>query len=98
MASDRLNHYDSGMAGEFAVRRLSPEFWAIIAVGVAVLGQAVWLDGKIERGDARLEASLSPKIENLQEGQAAIRERLAMVEGYLSRKEWTPLAEGTEES
>ena len=70
--------------------KLSPEFWAIVAVGVAVLGQAVWLDGKIERGDARLEANLSPKIEDLRKGQAAIRERLAMVEGYLSRSDEAP--------
>ena len=84
------------MVKEFAASsgKLSPEFRAIAAVGVAVLGQAVWLDGKIERGDARLEA----KIENLQEGQAAIRERLALVEGYVSSNEWTPLAKGTGES
>ncbi|MCY4563052.1 MAG: hypothetical protein OXE40_01065 [Gammaproteobacteria bacterium] len=82
------------MADEIAAsRKLSPEFWAIVAVGITVLGQAVWLDGKIERGDSALET----RIENLQEGQAAIRERLALVEGYLSRTEWTPLAKGTED-
>ena len=86
------------MADEIAAsHKLSPEFWAIVAVGVAVLGQAVWLDGKIERGDAGIAANLGPKIENLQEGQAAIRERLALVEGYLSPTEWTPLAKGTED-
>ena len=45
------------------------ELIAIIAVGVAVLGQAAWLDGKIER---------------LQEGQAEIRERLAAMETRLA--------------
>ena len=75
--------------------RLSPEFWAIVAVGVAVLGQAVWLDGKIERGDS----ALATRIENLQQGQAAIRERLASVEAYLSRTtDRAPVSEGTGES
>ena len=45
------------------------ELIAIMAVGVAVLGQAAWLDGKIER---------------LQEGQAEIRERLAAMETRLA--------------
>lgn len=72
----------------------SPEFWAIVAVGVAVLGQAVWLDGKIERGDS----TLATRIENLQEGQAAIRERLAAVEAYLRSTEWAPLSEGAGDS
>lgn len=45
------------------------ELIAIMAVGVAVLGQAAWLDGKIER---------------LQEGQAEIGERLAAMETRLA--------------
>lgn len=45
------------------------ELIAIMAVGVAVLGQAAWLNGKIER---------------LQEGQAEIRERLAAMETRLA--------------
>ena len=57
-------------------RRLNPEFWAIIAIGVAILGQALWLDGKIERLGDKLDA----KVEAIQEGQSAIRERLAAVE------------------
>ena len=57
-------------------RRLNPEFWAIIAIGVAILGQALWLDGKIER----LGDKLDSKVEAIQEGQSAIRERLAAVE------------------
>ena len=76
-----------------------------LTVLLAVLGQAAWLDGKIERlgtklGDEiarldgkierldtkltgeikRMEDRLDAKIETLQEGQAAIRERLAGVE------------------
>ena len=57
-------------------RRLSPEFWAIITIGVAILGQALWLDAKIERLGDKLDA----KVEVIQEGQSAIRERLAAVE------------------
>ena len=45
------------------------ELLAILAVGVAVLGQAAWLDGKIE---------------GLQEGQAEIREILAVIETRLA--------------
>ena len=40
-----------------------------MAVGVAVLGQAAWLHGKIER---------------LEDGQAEIRERLAAMQTRLS--------------
>lgn len=73
------------------MRRASPELVAVVSLGVtillAVLGQAAWLDGKIERVDARLgaqiervEAELGGRIESLQTGQAAIRERLAALE------------------
>lgn len=61
-------------------RRASPELVAVLSLGVtillAVLGQAAWLDGKIERVDARLGA----QIDSLHTGQAAIRERLAALE------------------
>lgn len=61
-------------------RRASPELVAVLSLGVtillAVLGQAAWLDGKIERVDARLSA----QIDGLHTGQAAIRERLAALE------------------
>ena len=67
-------------AAESRMRRASPELVAVVSLGVtilfAVLGQAAWLDGKIERVDARLGA----QIESLQAGQAAIRERLAALE------------------
>ena len=45
-------------------------------IGVSILGQALWLDGKIERLGDKLDA----KVEAIQEGQSAIRERLAAVE------------------
>ena len=78
---------------EAPVRRASPELVAVIALGVTilltVLGQAAWLDGKIERVDAKLseqiggvDAKLTAQIENLQMGQAAIRERLAALEAH----------------
>lgn len=67
---------------EGRARRASPELVAVIALGVTilltVLGQAAWLDGKIERVDTKLTA----QIENLQMGQAAIRERLAALEAH----------------
>ena len=50
-------------------RKPTTELIAIIAVGVAVLCQAAWLDGKIER---------------LHEGQGEIRERLAAIETRLA--------------
>ena len=95
-----------GDATAMQSRKPSAELIAIVAVGVtvllAVLGQAVWLDGKIERVDARLsgkierldakfsneikrvEDNLNGRISNLQQGQAAIRERLAAVEGRVA--------------
>ena len=61
-------------------RRASPELVAVLSLGVtillAVLGQAAWLDGKIDRVDAQL----STQIDGLHAGQAAIRERLAALE------------------
>lgn len=67
-------------AAEFRTRRASPELVAVVSLGLTilltVLGQAAWLDGKIERVDAKLGA----QIESLQTGQAAIRERLAALE------------------
>jgi len=68
-------------------RRASPELVAVFSLGVtillAVLGQAAWLDGKIERVDARLGA----QIESLHAGQAAIRERLAAIEARVGALE-----------
>ena len=63
-------------AAQRKTRRASPEFIAIVGLGLtillAVLGQAAWLDGKIERLDARLteqidsvEARLTEKIESV---------------------------------
>lgn len=67
-------------ATESRLHKSNPERSAMLSLGVtillAVLGQAVWLDGKIERVDARLGA----QIEGLHAGQAAIRERLAALE------------------
>ena len=67
-------------AAELRTRRASPELVAVVSLGLTilltVLGQAAWLDGKIERADAKL----GTQIESLQTGQAAIRERLAALE------------------
>ncbi len=54
------------------VRRFSPEFWAIVAVGVTLFGQAALQNNRV-----------NDRIDRLQEGQAVIRERLAAVEGQV---------------
>lgn len=53
-------------------RRLNPEFWAIVAVGVTLFGQAALQNNRV-----------NDRIDRLQEGQAVIRERLAAVEGQV---------------
>lgn len=72
-------------AAELRTRRASPELVAVVSLGLTilltVLGQAAWLDGKIERVDVKLGA----QIESLQTGQAAIRERLAALEAQAGR-------------
>ncbi|MDE0005135.1 MAG: hypothetical protein OXQ29_20790 [Rhodospirillaceae bacterium] len=71
-------------------RKLSAEFFAIVAIGVTVLAQAAWLDGKIERLGAELRSEirdvrtdLGAKIEALQAGQASLDKRLAVVESHV---------------
>ncbi|MDE0005133.1 MAG: hypothetical protein OXQ29_20780 [Rhodospirillaceae bacterium] len=87
------------MADQPAVpaRKLSAEFFAIVAIGVTVLAQAAWLDGKIERLDGKIERlgaelrseirdvrdDLGAKIEALQAGQASLDKRLAVVESHV---------------
>ena len=84
------------MADKSAVpaRKLSAEFFAIVAIGVTVLAQAAWLDGKIERLGAELRSEirsetrdvrddLGAKIEALQAGQASLDKRLAVVESHV---------------
>ena len=74
-------------ATERRLHRPNPERVAMLSLGVtillAVLGQAVWLDGKMERMAARLSA----QIESLQAGQAAIRERLAALDARVGSLE-----------
>ena len=81
------------MAG-LPARKLSAEFFAIVAIGVTVLAQAAWLDGKIERLGAELRSEirseirdvredLGAKIEALQAGQASLDKRLAVVESHV---------------
>ena len=59
-------------------RKPTAELIAIIAVGVAVVGQSAWLDGKIER---------------VTEGQAEIRDRLAAIETRFANPTNLPQAE-----
>ena len=89
VAGSRISFVSKATASK--LHRASPELVAVLSLGVtillAVLGQAAWLDGKIERGDARLaaqiervDAKLAAQIESLHAGQTAIRERLAALE------------------
>ncbi len=97
MASWSGRAYDTDMSSDAVARSRKPiaEFIPFasfaLAVLLAVLGQAVWLDGKIERLDTKLtgeikrtEERLNTKFEALQEGQAAIRERLAGLESRVA--------------
>lgn len=74
------------------VRRASPELVAVIALGVtillAVLGQAAWLDEKIERVDTRLstqidgvDTRLSEKIDRV---DAKLSEKIDRVDAQLT--------------
>ena len=70
-------------AAQRKTRRASPEFIAIVGLGLtillAVLGQAAWLDGKIERLDARL----TEQIESL---DVRLTEKIESVEARLTEK------------
>lgn len=61
----------------------TPEFIAILAVGVALAGlilrQGTRLDGRIDRMNERVEERLG----RLEQGQADLRERMAKLEGLL---------------
>ena len=81
-------------AAQRKTRRASPEFIAIVGLGLtillAVLGQAAWLDGKIERLDARLteqieslDARLTGKIERL---DARLTEQIESLDARLTEK------------
>ena len=69
------------MADQSAVpaRKLSAEFFAIVAIGVTVLGQAAWLDGKIERLDGKIErlgAELRSEIREIRSEIRDVRDAL----------------------
>ena len=94
------------MAGEIAVRRLSPEFWAIVGaavtllmafIGIAalVLTIAGWLREDIRSVNARvdgLETRLSGEIRSLDAKVAKIDKRLAVVESHVLGRR--PLVQG----
>ena len=70
------------------MRRASPELVAVVSLGMTilltVLGQAAWLDGKIERVDARLAA----QIEQVDAKLAAQIEQVdAKLGGHIERVE-----------
>lgn len=61
----------------------TPEFIAILTVGVALAGlilrQGTRLEGRIDRMNERVEERLG----RLEQGQADLRERMAKLEGLL---------------
>ena len=61
----------------------TPEFIAILAVGVALAGlilrQGTRLDGRIDRMNERV----GERLGRLEQGQADLRERMAKLEGLL---------------
>ena len=77
------------------VRKPGAELTPFVALGLTVLlatfGQVAWLDGKIERLDAKLsgeiqrvEDRLNIGLQNHQDGLAEVRERLVAVESGLA--------------
>ena len=57
-------------------RKLSAEFFAIVAIGVTVLAQAAWLDGKIERLGAELRSEIRDVRDDLGSEIRAVRDDL----------------------
>ena len=78
------------MAGEIAVRRLSPEFWAVIGSAVTLLVALLGIAALVltvagwYREDIRaLDAKLSGEIKALGAKVALIDKRLAVVESHV---------------
>ena len=62
---------------------MSAEFWAVIGVGVAVLGLVWRLDTRFNGLDGRFNG-LEARLDGIQTDIAGIKERLAAVEATLS--------------
>lgn len=108
-----MNRYDSRMAGEIAVRKLSPEFWAFIGSAVALLmaliGIAIsflivvagWDHEDIRRANARvtgLEISLNSETNALDAKVAAMDRRLAVLENRVLPTRPSVAGENSEET
>ena len=66
---------------------MSAEFWAVIGVGIAVLGLVWRLDTRFNGMEARLDGRLSrleARLDGVQTGIAGIKERLSAVEATLA--------------
>lgn len=65
---------------------MSAEFWAVIGVGIAVLGLVWRLDARFNGLEARLDGRLGrleERLDGVQTDMAGIKERLAAVEATL---------------
>ena len=78
------------MAGEIAVRKLSPEFWAIVGTAVTLVIGLIGMAALLltvagwHREDIRLlDANLSAEIRALDAKVATIDKRLAVVESHV---------------
>ena len=68
---------------------MSPDFWAIITTGIAILIA-------IAASNRSLRREMSERIDRLSEGLGDVRERLARVEGLLEGFGWKRMARDDE--
>ena len=66
-----------------SARRMSPEFWAIIGVGITLFGQAVLQDNRVNDRIDKLDEKPSGEIRALEGKVKSINKRLAVVESHV---------------
>lgn len=75
---------------------MSAEFWAILGVGVAMVGLQ-WrmyasLNGRLDRIEGRMDR-LEGRMDRMQEDLTSVKERLSRIEGWIAgrfREETAP--------
>ena len=89
MINERL--FTSGTYSELPylckLKRMTPEIWTIIGVGIAlaslILASLRRLEASLTARIAGVEASLTTRIGRVEAGQIELRERMAHLEGLL---------------
>ena len=66
---------------------MSAEFWAVIAVGVALAGLQ-WrmyasLNGRLDRIEGRMDR-IEGRMDRMQEDLTSVKERLSRIEGWIA--------------